>query len=148
MGLSLGDKLPKLKLPLMIYLSHTTTDETFGVNISKSKDDDILNPKDVLGTNVIAHLTWTLATFFGALFGEEIIVDMQIVKATLPIMFAVLLGMQLKNRVDLLIVLLSVLLTMFFMQVMTGSWPFICTALIVPSIIIIYDITNKDKALN
>ena len=140
MGMTLGDRLPKVKVPLMAYLGHSITDETFGVNIVKASENRRIIPRDMLGTNVIAHLSWVLASFLGALVGNKIPIDTKIATAALPIMFAVLLGLQLKCREDIVVMISSAVVTVFFMHVIGGSWPFIVAAILIPTIATIFDV--------
>ena len=108
MATSLGTILPRLKLGPLVYLAQSVTDETYGVNIGKiSNDGDKIDPLSVFGTNIVAHLSWIIPTWLGAWVGSRIDVDMNYLAGALPVMFAVLLALQLKDRLHLLLALLA-----------------------------------------
>lgn len=143
MGMSLGSVLPRVRLPFMVYLAHSITDESFGVNIVKVKGGGRLDPMDMFGTNLVAHASWVLATFIGAWIGIYIPVKTEAAGAALPIMFVVLLGLQLGNIRHVVLAISSAALTAFLMWHLPGNWPFLAAALAVPTVATIYHLARR-----
>lgn len=143
MGMSLGDALPKIRPLLAAYLSQSITDETYGVNIIKTRDSAIIPPMNMLGTNVVAHASWVLATIIGAWLGNVIPIDSKYTSGALPIMFAVLLALQLKNLKHFVLAAMAIAFTVLFIQMFSGNWPFLVTALVVPTLATIYEVIRK-----
>ena len=140
MTVSLGSLLPRMKTPFLLFFSHTVTDESYGINIGKIQSDEFLNPMNALGTNVMAYASWNVATLIGAIIGKFIYIDLKYLEGALPIMFVALLATQLKDKKHLLYAILSVGLTLIFMSFLSDKWPFLVTALIIPSIATLYEL--------
>lgn len=138
MTTSLGGSLKYLNLPSLFYIAHTTTDETYGINIGKISGDEKLETASVFGTNIVAHLSWTVASVFGAWLGDFIPVNLEYLAGALPVMFAVLLGLQLKKIEHFILVIVTVLLTVLFIHLIPGQWPFLITVLIVPTLATVF----------
>ena len=140
MCISLGSSLPKLKLPFLLLFSHTVTDESYGVNMAKIKEEEYLNPMNALGTNLMAYFSWILATLLGAYIGALVPIDLKYLAGALPIMFVALMSTQLKDRKHVLFALLAAVLTLLLMSVLPGKWPFLLTAIGVPTIATFYEL--------
>ncbi len=140
MATSLGDALPKVRLPFLTYLAQSITDETFGMNIVKLDKEKNLHPMNVLGTNLLAHTSWVVATAIGAVLGNVIPIQPIYTAGALPIMFAVLLALQIKNVFHVILALFSIVLTVVLLKLLSGSWPFLITALIVPTLATIIEV--------
>jgi len=139
MATSLGTMLPRLRFFPLIYLAQSITDETYGVNIGKiSNDGEKIDPWSMFGTNIVAHLSWIVPTWLGAWIGSTIDIDMNYLAGALPVMFAVLLALQLKDRLHLLLAVLAAILTIGLIFVVPGNWPFLITALVIPTVATIY----------
>ena len=135
MATSLGTSLPHVRLLSLTYLAQSITDETYGVNIGKvSNDGDTIDPLSMFGTNITAHLSWVVPTWIGAWVGSRIDVDMNYLTGALPVMFAVLLALQLKDRLHFLLAFLATVMTIGLIFVVPGNWPFLITALAIPTI--------------
>jgi len=143
MGMSLGNALPRVRIPFLVYLGHTITDESFGVNIVKVSGDEKLQPMSMLGTNLVAHISWVAATFIGAWVGSYIPVKTEIAAAALPIMFVVLLGLQLTRVSHVILAIASAVLTMILMWSLPGNWPFLIAAVTIPTVATIYDLVSE-----
>lgn len=139
MTTSLGGALPRLNIPVLAYFAHTTTDETYGINISKTSCGADLEPMSVFGTNLMAHLSWTLSSILGAYIGNMIPVRIDYLSGALPIMFAMLLALQLKKPYHYILVLATIVLTLVFMRFIPGQWPFLVVALVVPTVATVFD---------
>lgn len=133
MSMSLGCSLEKCRKRFLIYLAHTNTDETYGVNIIKEKP---LHPNNLLGTNLTSHLAWIVGTALGALAGPFLPWSTKYFEALLPIMFAALLGTQIINKKDTAASFLSGLLTLILLFVMKGRWPFLIASLVAPAVML------------
>ncbi|MBU4484267.1 AzlC family ABC transporter permease [bacterium] len=138
MAMSLGDVLHRVKIPFLTYLAHSITDESYGVNIVKADDGKKLHSWNMFGTNLVAHVSWVLATYIGASLGKVLPVDEVYTSGALPIMFAVLLGMQFKKTIYLILALISMLFTIVLLRCFGGSWSFLITALVIPTVFTIY----------
>lgn len=145
MGMSLGSVLARTRLPFMVYLAHSITDESFGVNIVKVKGDEKLHPMSMFGTNLVAHVSWVAATLVGAWIGNRIPVQTEIAAAALPIMFVVLLALQLKAMKYAALAVLAAIATAILMWHMPGNWPFIIAAVVVPTLATFYDMVREHE---
>jgi 4-azaleucine resistance transporter AzlC len=139
MAMSLGNSMGKASAPLLAYIAHSTTDEAFGVNISKADGGSLVDPMDALGTNIITHASWVVATLVGAYLGGYIPAGTEVASAALPIMFAVLLALQIKGLVHVLCAVLAVAVTVLAMSYLPKNWSFLAAALVVPTIATIYE---------
>lgn len=135
MSTALASKLPHLSPSLLYYTAYSTTDETFGVVMSKSmKEDEKLCPYSSLGTNIAGHIIWGTATVCGVLIAPKL-TGFSASSVILPIMFGVLVGLQIKDfRIDLLLAATAMILTFVFSLFFHGMIPFISATLIVPLI--------------
>ncbi len=133
MAMSLGSALPKVNIPFLTYLAHSITDESYGVNIVKIDGGKQLDPMDMFGTNLVTHASWVLATLLGAYIGNKLPVDVKIASAALPIMFAVLLALQMKGAAHVICAAAAAALTVVLMFWLPGNWSFIAAAVIVPT---------------
>lgn len=131
MGMSLGSKLPHCKKRFLIYLGHSLTDESFGMNISKPKP---LQPPNVLGTSITAHAAWSISTLIGFFIGTQLRFDMKYFEGALPIMFVTLLGLQFKIKKDVLMAIVAAGITYLLMSWLPGKWPFLLASLVVPTL--------------
>ncbi|MBI3016678.1 MAG: AzlC family ABC transporter permease [Deltaproteobacteria bacterium] len=139
MATSLGSALPNMRTPFLTLFAHLITDESYAINIGKVKLDEYLNPWNALGTSVTAFLTWNIATGIGYLAGSQIRVDFKYIEGALPVMFIALLGLQLKERKHWIFSGFSSLLTFLFMLLLPSKWPFLLTAILIPSAIVFYE---------
>lgn len=141
MGMSLGSQLPRCKKRFLIYLGHSLTDESFGMNISKPKPLHLWN---VFGTSTTAHAAWNIATLIGFLIGTQLRFDTKYFEGALPIMFVTLLGLQFKIKKDILMAILAAGLTYLLMSWLPGKWPFLLASLIVPTLGLLLPEENHD----
>lgn len=145
MGMSLGSVLARTRLPFMVYLAHSITDESFGVNIVKVKGDEKLYPMSMFGTNLVAHVSWVAATLLGAWIGNRIPVRTEIAAAALPIMFVVLLALQFRAMKYAALAILAAIATAILMWHVPGNWPFIIAAVVVPTLATFYDMVREHE---
>lgn len=135
MSMSLGHALPRTRKRFLLYIAHANTDETYGINITKRKPLAFAN---VLGTNFFSHLGWIGGTAVGAVAGSVIPIEMKYVEGILPLMFVALLGSQIRSGKDHVLTLLAGALTLAFLQIFPGKWPFLITALSLPTLALLW----------
>lgn len=145
MGMSLGGASSRIDPPLMAYITHSMTDESYGVNIIKASSGEKIGPIDMLGTNIVAHLSWVAATVVGAWAGNIIPIDTKCAEGALPIMFAVLLGLQFVKARFILWAAVAAIVTILLMQLLPDNWPFLVAALVVPTFATIYEVMKNDR---
>ena len=143
MGSTLGGALPRLGIMPLIYLGHSITDETFGINIGKINGGDKIDPGSMFGTNIAAHVSWTLASVTGAWIGNLISIDIEYLSGVLPVMFVVLLALQLRRFYHYILTIIAIILTIIFVNIIPGQWPFLITAMIVPTAATIIDLWRE-----
>lgn len=144
MGMSLGNALPKVNPLFAAYLSQSITDETYGMNITKIGNSEFIPPMNMLGTNVVAHASWILATIIGAWLGNVISIDSRYTSGALPVMFAALLGLQLRGPRHFVLATMAIVFTALFIQIFSGNWPFLIAALIVPTLATVYEAMRNE----
>ncbi len=150
-GMALSLRIPRLPQWQLLYLAHSTTDESFGVNIAK--DAPQLSAGTLWGTNLCAHLTWTGATTAGAVLAslsfkgtvplaQLLQLDClpvnsctvgdrplrALATALLPMLFAVLLALRLLTWRDVAVAVSASAITFGAMQVMPGHGAFLVGA--------------------
>lgn len=130
MGMSLGSHLPRIKKRHLLYAAQSMTDETYGINIAKKE----LGLANMLGVSSTAHFAWSLGTAIGALAGNFIPLDMKYFSGALPVMFVTLLTLQIKTKEDFSLTMLAMFLTLVLMFFLPGKWPFLISALLIPTL--------------
>lgn len=140
---SLSTKLPPLRKRQLAYLAHSITDESYGVNMVRAYRHGSLNYESVLGTNIIAHTAWVLATWVGASSVHLITADLSFMNAALPLMFASLLAFQLSTKQDWMWAFFAGAVTLLLMQVVPGQGAFLITVLLVPTAGMLMDFSKK-----
>lgn len=116
-GLSLGKSF---------FIGSLLTDETFGVASAKAVEEKRLGYKWMVGLNITAYLFWCAANVAGGLVGEWIPDPERYgLDFALPGMFIGLLALQLisrkKYKLDLLVVVVSVIAVMAASTIVPGS---------------------------
>lgn len=130
---TLATKIERLPISWLTFLAHVNTDETFGINMAKSRDKLPLETAFVMITGIMLHLTWTVSTLAGVYLGSAL-PNVDLLTALLPIFFAILLGLQLHNRFDVILAIAAGGLTYLLMQWIPGNSPFLITAIVVPAL--------------
>lgn len=140
---SLSTKLPPLRKRQLAYLAHSITDESYGVNMVRAHRHGALSYESVLGTNIIAHTAWVLATWVGATCVHWITADLSFMNAALPLMFASLLAFQLSTKQDWAWAIFAGVATLILMQLIPGQGAFLITVLLVPTVGMMMDFSKK-----
>jgi 4-azaleucine resistance transporter AzlC len=140
---SLSTKLPPLRKRQLTYLAHSITDESYGVNMVRAQKQGTLDYASVMGTNIIAHTAWVLATWVGASCVQWITADLSFMNAALPLMFASLLAFQLSTMQDCAWAIFAGAITLVLMHFIPGQGAFLVTVLLVPTIGMLVDLSKK-----
>lgn len=140
---SLSSRLPRLRKRLLLYLAHTNTDETYAFNISKK--DRWLDFSSMLGTNVVAHLSWVLGSLVGALLGSQL-VSLEVLDGVLPVLFATLLAFLVTSWRSAFFALLASALTLALIHWTPGHNHFLIVTLLVPTIALFTGAHNDEHA--
>ncbi len=131
---SLTTQLPPLRRRQLGYFAHSITDESYGVNMMRAKHHGTLSYESALGTNVVAHFSWVMATWIGASFVHWITWDLSLFNGAIPVMFSSLLAFQVSKRQDWFWVIVSVMLTLPLLHFLPGQGAFLVTVLTVPTV--------------
>lgn len=140
---SLSTKLPPLRKRQLAYLAHSVTDESYGVNMVRAQRQGTLDYASVMGTNIIAHTAWVLATWVGASCVQWITTDLSFMNAALPLMFASLLAFQLPTKQDWGWAAVAGAATLALMQFIPGQGAFLVTVLLIPTLGMVVDFSKK-----
>jgi 4-azaleucine resistance transporter AzlC len=117
----------KLELAAFAY---QLTDETFAVH-STQFPSGIPSKAEVFATNVTAQTAWVAGTVFGIVAGE-LITDVKpfALDYALPAMFVALLALQINNRIQLIVALLTGILAIVLLQTGINQWTIIVAAIV------------------
>lgn len=150
-SMALALRLPPMSAWQRVYIAHTNTDESFGINMAKSPTTSPLSLASVLGTNLLAHGTWTGATAVGVVLGHSLTTEslpyLDLFKALLPMMFAVLLALRLRTRRDALVALCAVPLTLGAIHLLPGHGAFLVGAVAAPTLVQLLRRRQQDEAI-
>lgn len=130
---SLAHKLPSCSPWLLGYLGYSNTDETYGVNMAKCPRHGQIRPITALGTNVTGHAAWALSTLVGVVIGAKI-QRVEVLTGILPMMFAVLLGLQIEQWREALLAVLCGLVTVGMLQILPGYLAIVVVAVVMPMV--------------
>jgi 4-azaleucine resistance transporter AzlC len=130
---SLALKLPKMRGWKPFYIAFVTSDETYGVNMSRSEPGKKLSPDTVLGTVLFAHLTWVTASTLGVIVGERL-GPLDMLSGILPMIFAVLMSLFIKTWKDVVLAAVAGLCTYALLCIVPGHHAFLVTTIVVPTL--------------
>lgn len=100
------------------------TDETFAVHSAKLRAGEAgYGGSTLLVVNQASHLAWTVSSVLGYLIGTSLGNPERLgLDFALPAMFVALLFMQLRRKLDLLVAVVAVVLSLWLPFVMPGRW--------------------------
>ncbi len=140
------------------YLSHLTklqqalfayqlTDETFALHSLDFKIDKTPPVLRILATNMTAHFAWVAGSVAG-FFTGSLITDLEMLGLdfALPAMFIFLLVIQLASLKYILVALLAITLSLFFISYLGGHWYIIITTLVAATAGLFLDKTKSNTA--
>ncbi|GCF92937.1 branched-chain amino acid ABC transporter [Enterococcus florum] len=106
----------------LAIFSQSMNDENYAVNYLHFSTDVSWTHRKALMVNWLSLLAWTGSTLLGTLFGSVIAIDTELVHFALTAMFIFMFMMQLKNRLLLMIGLLSGLLAVLFVLLLKNTF--------------------------
>lgn len=134
-------KTPNKLLPILGFI---VTDESFAVtsvNIENYKHRD----RYFLGLGVTAYIGWVTSSMLGALIGQVLpITDLPALDFVLPAMFIALLVMQIQRRLDIVVGIISAILSLLFIFVFPGNWNIILATIIAATSGVVIEKCLKD----
>jgi len=112
--------------------AHQLTDETFAIHSARLlTSSDPLNKAEVFGINVTAQAAWIFGTWLGTVVGQ-LITDVKpfALDYALPAMFVALLVLQIKDRVQIAVALLTGVLAVGLLLIGVEQWHVIAATLV------------------
>ncbi len=130
MSASLSLHLKKTDRKMLPLLSFFITDETFAVSSTCIKEYGHRG-YFFLGLGLISYLSWIISSWLGAALGSFLPqLNSLALDFVLPAMFIALLVLQIKGRLDIIIALISGLLSLLFIRILPGNWNIITATVI------------------
>jgi 4-azaleucine resistance transporter AzlC len=133
----------KLELALFAY---ELTDETFALH-STHFPVGIPSKAEVFATNLTAQISWIIGTILGLVAGQ-LITDIKplALDYALPAMFIALLALQIKNRIQLIVAVVTGLLAVVLGQTALKHWNVIVAALVGATVGVILEQWTKPSS--
>jgi 4-azaleucine resistance transporter AzlC len=122
MASALAPYLKRWRKVELAAFAYQLTDETFAVH-STHFPSGIRSKAEVFATNVTAQTAWVTGTVLGIVAGQ-IITDVKpfALDYALPAMFAALLALQIKNRIHVVVAILTGVLAIVLLQAGMEQW--------------------------
>ncbi|MBW1924745.1 MAG: AzlC family ABC transporter permease [Deltaproteobacteria bacterium] len=120
MSSALADRLGKVSRPLGALFAYGITDESFAVNTARFQDEDWDYGRALL-VNHISNAAWIVSTMLGGAFGRFIPEGGLGIDYALTAMFLCLLVYQLRNRLHVLVAIVSGILAVLFALWLPGN---------------------------
>lgn len=130
MAAALSPYLKKWRRKELAAFSYQLTDETFAVH-SAQFVKEVPGKAEVYATNITAQMSWVVGTWLGVAAGQ-LITDVKplALDYALPAMFVALLILQLKDRIQLVVAILTGLLAVEMYRLGIDQW-YVITATVV-----------------
>lgn len=130
MASAIAGRLKRWRKIELAAFAYELTDETFAVH-SMTRSSEAFRKPAVFATNVTAQISWVTGSFIGFTAGG-FIGDIQALALdyALPAMFIALLVLQIKNRVQVLIAVISGILAVTLLLAGLGHWHIMAASLI------------------
>jgi len=129
----------KKKSFLFIY-SHGVTDESFAINYNKFAEG-IWDSQKAMIVNIISFACWNLGNIIGGLTGAILPISNEIASYTLTTMFICLLVLNLKNKVFIIVGIVTGAASIYLSLILKNSFYIVITAILGASVG--YFIENK-----
>ncbi len=117
---------------LLIY-AHGVTDESFAINYNKFTEG-IWDSQKAIIVNIIAFACWNLGNIIGCLTGEILPVSNEIASYTLTAMFICLLALNLKNKIFVMVGIITGAASIYLSLILKNSFYIVITAILGASI--------------
>lgn len=118
----------KKKSFLFIY-SHGVTDESFAINYHKFTEG-IWDTQKAMIVNVVAFVCWNLGNIIGGLTGTILPIRNEIASYTLTAMFIGLLVLNLKNKVFIIVGVVTGVASIYLSLILKNSFYIVITAIL------------------
>lgn len=120
LGSSLSKYMKGQSQRFIWLFSVSLNDENYAINYLKFATDKYWTPRQALMVEHYSLASWALSNLIGSLIGSALTIDLEIVDFALTALFLYMIVMQVRNRLTLIISLLSAGLAAWFL-VMTKS---------------------------
>jgi 4-azaleucine resistance transporter AzlC len=117
---------------ILSLFAYGVTDESFAVNLTKFMHGG-WDVKRALVVNHTANAVWIASTIAGGYLGEVVPEGALGIDYALTAMFIALLVFQLKNRLVIVLAILSGLLSLIFSLLLPGAWNIVLASIIASS---------------
>jgi 4-azaleucine resistance transporter AzlC len=97
--------------------SVSLNDENYAVNYLKFATDKYWTPRQALMVEHYSLAAWAISNLIGSLIGSALVIDLEIVDFALTALFLYMIVMQVRNRLMVIIGLLSAVLSAYFLVV-------------------------------
>ena len=139
MSASLSLNFKKTQKRLLPILGFLITDESFAVSSTGIKKYE-KKGFYFFGLGITAYLAWIISSLSGAVLGNILpINNSPALDFVLPAMFIVLLVMQIRGRIDILIAIISGLLSLLFVYLLPGNWNIILATIIAATTVVVVE---------
>ena len=149
MSSSLALHLKGTSKGILSLFAYGVTDESFAVNLTKFMHGG-WDVKRALVVNHTANAVWIASTIAGGYLGEVVPEGALGIDYALTAMFIALLVFQLRNRLVIVLSILSGLLSLIFSLLLPGAWNIVLASMIAASagVSITYTFRRRKKGLD
>lgn len=129
MGASLAPYMKGLSMPFKALLSFGMTDETYAVTIHRAQNGGYSGAYQ-LGSNATCYLLWVMSTVGGVILGSHISDPLSWgLDFAMPATFLALLIPRLRDRVSIVVCLISLVVSVGAVMLVPGKWYIIIACL-------------------
>ncbi|WP_239459555.1 AzlC family ABC transporter permease [Limosilactobacillus coleohominis] len=130
LGSSLSKYFRNESQRFVLLFSASMNDENYAVNYLKFATDKNWTTRDALMVEHYSLISWATGNLIGGLIGSAVSIDLTIVDFALTALFIYMIVMQIQNNITLLICLLSVITSFFFLLLTKNTIGIICSTLV------------------
>lgn len=130
LGSSLSKYLRAESQPFIFFFAASMNDENYAVNYLKFATDKHWTPKDALWAEYYSLAAWAGGNLIGGAIGSAITIDLEIVDFALTALFIYMIVMQARNRLTLLIGILSAGFSLIFLTALKSTLGIIVATLL------------------
>lgn len=130
LGSSLSKYFRNESQRFVLLFSASMNDENYAVNYLKFATDKNWTTRDALMVEHYSLISWATGNLIGGLIGSTVSIDLTIVDFALTALFIYMIVMQIQNNITLLICLLSVITSFFFLLLTKNTIGIICSTLV------------------
>lgn len=117
-----------------IIFAQFVTDETFAINSIKYMSDKTWDSDYALYLNIFGGIYCLIGHFLGGFFGQIVDIPLDLGFFMMSSMFVILTVLQIRNKLDFLMLFVSILVSVLVLSIYSGGLDLIIIALIVTSI--------------